>query len=172
MKQFSALKCLLLLALVVGGPGAMAQSVGIGTTAPDASAALDIVASDKGALLPRVTSVSVVASPATGLLVFQTSAPAGFYYNAGTPAAPSWQRLATGVLPGDNLGNHTATQILNLQGNALTGTGADVGTTIGVGIRADGGLNLGQNNAGNNVFLGFEAGQANRAQRQYPGGRL
>jgi hypothetical protein len=60
----------------------------------------------------------------------------------------------------DNLGNHTATQALNLRGNALTGTGASI-SGVGVGIRADGGLNLGQNTAGNSIYLGFHAGQVN-----------
>ena len=80
-------RVLLLLALPVL---AHAQSVGLGTTAPDVSAALDIVSSSKGALLPRVTAAAALATPATGLLVFQTGAPAGFYYNAGTSATPSW----------------------------------------------------------------------------------
>ncbi|MDO7877160.1 tail fiber domain-containing protein [Hymenobacter sp. ASUV-10] len=74
---------------------AQTPGVGIGTTAPDASAALDIVSSSKGALLPRVAAASAIASPATGLIVFQTNAPAGFYYNVGTPTAPSWQQIAT-----------------------------------------------------------------------------
>ncbi|RTQ45248.1 hypothetical protein EJV47_25560 [Hymenobacter gummosus] len=78
--------------------GTLAQStgsVGIGTTAPDASAALDIVSSTKGALLPRVADATALAAPAPGLLVYQTGGTAGFYYNAGTAAAPagsSWRR--------------------------------------------------------------------------------
>ena len=53
----------------------------------------------------------------------------------------------------DNLGNHTATQALNLQTNALTGTGASLPAgVLGVGIRADGGLNLGQYTAGNSLY--------------------
>jgi len=145
---------------------ALAQTggVGIGTTAPDASAALDIVSSSKGALLPRLTAaqVAAIASPATGLLVFQTDNTPGFYYNGGTPAAPTWQLLGTGTATavGDNLGNHTATQALNLQANPLTGTGDDLGpTAVGVGITARGGFNLGQNNGGN-LLLGYQAGQA------------
>ena len=138
-----------------------AQGVGIGTTAPDVSAALDIVSSSKGALLPRVAAAAALATPATGLLVFQTGAPAGFYYNAGTPAAPAWQQLNAVGGPGDNLGNHTATTALLLGANALTGTGASIGTAVGLGVRADGGLNIGQNTAGGNFFLGYQAGQAN-----------
>ena len=60
----------------------------------------------------------------------------------------------------DNLGNHTATQALNLQANALTGTGANLGTAVGIGVRADGGLNIGQNTPGGNLMLGFQAGAA------------
>ena len=104
-------RLLLLLALPVL---AQAQSVGIGTTAPDVSAALDIVSSSKGALLPRVADATAIATPATGLLVFQTGGTPGFYYNAGTLGAPSWQQLAT------------ATGIPVTASNGLTKTGADI----------------------------------------------
>ncbi|MDO7854743.1 glycine-rich protein [Hymenobacter sp. CA1UV-4] len=59
----------------------------------------------------------------------------------------------------DNLGNHTATQDLDLGSHALVGDGANVGSSVGLGVRADGGLNLGQNN-GRNVFLGYGSGAA------------
>jgi len=106
----------LLLALLLPA-AALAQTtpgVGIGTTAPDVSAALDIVSSSKGALLPRVADATTIATPATGLLVFQTGAPAGFYYNAGTPAAPGWQQLAT------------ASGAAITASNGLTKTGPDI----------------------------------------------
>jgi hypothetical protein len=98
MKQFLRHLSPGLLALLLTAPlAAQAQTgaVGIGTTAPDVSAALDIVSSTKGALLPRVADATTLATPATGLLVFQTGGTPGFYYNAGTPAAPSWQQIAT-----------------------------------------------------------------------------
>lgn len=74
-----------------------AQSIGIGSTVftPDASAMLEVRATNKGVLVPRVSLTGVndaitVASPATSLLVFNTGGalPAGYYYNTGTPAAP------------------------------------------------------------------------------------
>lgn len=150
---------LLFILLTVSHFSALSQNIGIGTTAPDASAALEIASSNAGLLLPRLTSAQRlgIVTPATGLLVFQTDSAPGFYYNAGTSAAPVWTLLnptPTGTTNGDNLGNHTATQSLNLQGNALIGTGADIGSVSGVGIRADGGLNLGQNNGGN-ILLGY-----------------
>jgi hypothetical protein len=59
---------------------------------------------------------------------------------------------------GDNLGNHTATQNLNLGGNALVGTGNNIGNAVGVGITAQGGINIGQTTSGGNMFIGFSAG--------------
>lgn len=69
MRQFYTL--LLLFALTLSSN---AQGVGIGTTAPDASAQLDITSTSKGMLVPRVTSVQrkAIANPALGLLVFDT----------------------------------------------------------------------------------------------------
>ena len=140
-------RALLGLFLLAAAPAALAQTpgVGIGTTAPDASAALDIVSSTKGALLPRVASAAALATPATGLLVFQTGAPAGFYYNAGTAAVPSWQQIAT------------AAGAAITADNGLTKTGSSIGlggtltgpTTIGLGS-----YNLGFSSTGGNVGVG------------------
>lgn len=75
--------------------------VGIGTTSPNASAALDITATDKGFLPPRVTltgqgDATTIPSPANGLVAYNTSATlgTGLVVNNGTPAAPEWARLA------------------------------------------------------------------------------
>ena len=62
------------------------NNVGINTITPDASAALDVTATDKGMLVPRMTAAQrgLISSPATGLLVYQTDAPKGFYFYNGT----------------------------------------------------------------------------------------
>ncbi len=90
----------------------LAQGVGIGTTTPDASAALDIVSTTKGLLLPRLTlaqrtalTASTTAPPVAGLVIYQTDNTPGLYAYDGT----TWVRLGP-----DNLGNHTATQFLVL----------------------------------------------------------
>lgn len=81
-------------------------SVGIGTaTSPDASALLDVNSSTKGFLPPRVSltasnAAGPIASPATGLLVFNL-ATAGTYPNNVTPGyyyydGSGWQKLSTG----------------------------------------------------------------------------
>lgn len=94
-----------------------AQSVGINTSTPDASAALEVTSTSQGMLVPRMTSTQrgSIASPANGLLVYQTDAPSGFYYYNGT----TWTNMIGGG-SGDNLGNHTATQSLNMGGNSIT----------------------------------------------------
>ena len=66
------------------------QGVGIGTTVPDASAALDITHTAKGLLIPRMStgSLNAIASPAKGLLVYDSLANQ-LMVNMGTPAAPN-----------------------------------------------------------------------------------
>jgi hypothetical protein len=78
--------------------------IGIGTSSPDASAALDITATNKGLLIPRIalnstTDASTITSPAAGLLIYNTNTSlsdgSGIYYNSGTSASPSWVKLAS-----------------------------------------------------------------------------
>src|SRR6185437_13928052 len=69
------------------------QSVGIGTTAPNTSSMLDVSATNKGMLVPRMTTVqrTAIASPAKGLLVFDNDVSSFFFYN-GT----AWTQLSAG----------------------------------------------------------------------------
>lgn len=82
------------------------QNVGINTTGatPNSSSMLDISATDKGLLIPRVplssiTDAVTIATPANSLLVYNTNASmtggqgTGYYYNSGTTAAPLWIKL-------------------------------------------------------------------------------
>jgi hypothetical protein len=62
------------------------SSVGMGTNSPDVSSKLDVSSTSQGFLMPRMTLAqrNLIASPATGLLIFQTDSTAGFYYYDGT----------------------------------------------------------------------------------------
>ena len=102
--------------------GAIQAQVGIGTTTPEASAAVDITAADKGLLVPRLTAAqrTTIANPATGLLVIQTDGVSGFYYNAGTPAKPNWLNLST----------YTLQQNINTNGKYLSGDGSNTGLQL------------------------------------------
>ena len=57
---------------------------------PDNSAMLDVNSTSKGILVPRMTSAqrTAIAGPATGLLVYQTDNPNGFYFYNGTSWVP------------------------------------------------------------------------------------
>jgi hypothetical protein len=116
------------LALLAAPRLAHAQTTGgvrIGTAgAPDPSAALDISSTGKGLLLPRLTlaqRTALTTSPSTppvaGLVIYQTDNTPGLYAYDGA----AWVRLGA-----DNLGNHTATQTLNLNAQRLLG---NMGTT-------------------------------------------
>jgi hypothetical protein len=65
--------------------------VAIGTTTPDASAMLDVTATGKGLLVPRMTMANRPAAPATGLLIYQTNNTPGFYVYNGT----AWTAVTT-----------------------------------------------------------------------------
>ena len=63
--------------------------VGINTSSPHESAALDIVSTTGGLLVPRMTETQrdAITSAATGLMIYQTDGTAGFYYYNGS----SWE---------------------------------------------------------------------------------
>ncbi|MBG8555932.1 tail fiber domain-containing protein [Hymenobacter guriensis] len=102
---------------------AQTGGVRIGTAGtPDAKAALDVSATDKGVLVPRLTQAqrTAIAAPVpAGLLVYQTDGTTGFWYYEATAG---WTSLSAGSSTGDNLGNHSATQTLNLNAQRLLGT--------------------------------------------------
>src|SRR5678810_1112115 len=72
------------------------QSVGIGTITPDPSAALDITATNKGLLIPRmnINSINAIVNPARGLLVYD-SVVNQLMVNIGTPLTANWQSVAS-----------------------------------------------------------------------------
>ena len=64
-------------------------NVGIGGT-PNTSAKLDISATNKGILIPRVTSANKPTPAVEGLLIYQTDNTPGFYYYKNS----AWERIA------------------------------------------------------------------------------
>ncbi|MBS1754375.1 MAG: tail fiber domain-containing protein [Ferruginibacter sp.] len=158
----------LFLFLLVAGMS-RSQNVGIGTTTPDASAQLDISSTTSGLLAPRMTKAQrdAIATPATGLLIYQTNNTAGFYYYDGS----TWKMITSGgkawLLNGNNntdpatnfIGtaddqplnfrvNNSRAGYLSSNGNVFWGKGSGQNTTIGKHNAAIGSGALNQNTYG------------------------
>lgn len=111
---------------------------GIGTTTPNASAKLEVAATDKGFLVPRMTAAqrTAIPSPANGLLVYQTDDVSGFYVNSGTSVSPVWLRVNTNwTRTGNDIayttGNISTTGTLtggNSSTSSISGFAANVAT--------------------------------------------
>lgn len=100
----------------------LAQNVAINNdgSQPVASAILDIKSNTKGLLIPRMTKTekTAIASPATGLLIYQTDGIKGFYYYTGS----AWVQLLNAA--------QTPSNTWSTKGNAGTDTAANfIGTT-------------------------------------------
>ncbi|MEO6128556.1 MAG: tail fiber domain-containing protein [Ferruginibacter sp.] len=127
------------------------QNIGINSTGatPDNSAMLDVSATNKGFLMPRMSSAqrTAIATPAIGLQVYDTDNNSYWFYN-GT----AWSQLTTG------------SNAWSLTGNAGTIPAAQfIGTTDNQPLlfRVNN-LRAGEiHPTSGNSFFGLEAGQAN-----------
>ena len=109
------MKKLLLGLFLTAGTTSLFAQVGIGTATPNTSAQLEISATNKGLLIPRVAQANRPASPVNGLLIYQTDGTPGFYYYDGTSS--TWKLLE---VSGNNW---------SLTGNAGTSSNGKLGTT-------------------------------------------
>jgi hypothetical protein len=77
------------------------NQIGIGGSSVPSSAVLQVQSTSQGVLLPSMSSTQrlAITSPAMGLLVFQNTAPVGFFYFDGS----IWQQL--GVASSSTTGN-------------------------------------------------------------------
>ncbi|MEO1436013.1 MAG: hypothetical protein AAFV80_10790, partial [Bacteroidota bacterium] len=139
--------------------GVFAQGVGINTTTPDPSAVLDVQSTDKGVLVPRMTTAQRTGisggNPAAGLMVFDNQTNSFWFYTgsvwqefgADTDWIEELSRVRTdkGVSIGTNLG--TVARIHSETGtgvqNWMRWTQGYTGTTSAEGLYV--GLDSGQN---------------------------
>lgn len=127
------------------------QNIGIGTINPNSSAQIDISSTNRGLLIPRMTSSAVtsIANPAKGLMVYD-SVKNQLMVNMGTPVAPNWQTIV-------------ANSGWNLTGNSgLNPANQFIGNTDNQPLR----FRVNNIQAGElhpirgNVFMGLRAGQS------------
>lgn len=74
--------------------------IGIGTTTPNASSVLDVTSTTQGMLTPRMTTVqrNAIATPADGLIVYDTDLKGFYYYSTGTSTWIALVNSGTGRL--------------------------------------------------------------------------
>ncbi len=140
--------------------------VGIGTTTPDGSSVLELNSSDKGFLVPRMTSVDKgnISSPAVGLMIYQTDVPAGFYYYNGsgwtaiptTAGGTEWTTNGLNInnTNSGNVGVGVTTPIEKLQINDPSNTQGGIKLTAGTATGTSGtdGLSLVVNSSGSSLI--------------------
>jgi hypothetical protein len=83
------------------------SSIGIGTVAPNSSAALEVNSTTKGFLLPTMTQTqrNAISTPATGLLIYQSDNTPGFYYYNGS----AWTAIAGAAAGGGGAAGYSST---------------------------------------------------------------
>ena len=113
--------------------------MGIGTATPHSSAQLDVSSVLKGFLAPRMTFAqrNAVATPAEGLLVYQTDSTPGFYYYNGTAwVALSGSGGGSGVDLTTNQSVGGKKTFTSNDGFLATGTsGSGTASSLGAGTR-------------------------------------
>jgi hypothetical protein len=141
---------------------ALHAQVGIGTTNPNASAVFDITSADKGVLFPRMTQAqrTVISTPATGLLVYQTDGSTGWWYYNGS----QWVRLASqpqasisyvGSVTIGDVGTGSDTTIAAVSGFVASASKTNTGLTSTITVTHN--LGLSGNQSFNVTFQGLSS---------------
>jgi hypothetical protein len=147
----------LLLALLLATTLSAQVSVSTDGSSPDPSAMLEVKSTDKGLLIPRLTTVqrTGISNPAIGLLVYDSTTESFWFYNSG-----GWTELVSTNSP-------EANSIQDADGDTKIQTEKnadedvirfDLGGTEKMVLQGDRLEVLGSNN---NLFIGKETGLAN-----------
>lgn len=121
--------------------------VGVGTSAPDPSAALDVTSSSKGFLPPRMTESerTSISSPATGLIVYQTDGTKGLYVYSGSAWIPQASWYTNSASPSSSFIFVTP-----------SGVTSDAQSNFGIGSNSLNSLTSGDNN----TSFGYDAAKS------------
>jgi trimeric autotransporter adhesin len=171
----------LALLLALSMPVLAWSQVGVGASTPHASAALELSATDKGFLPPRMTAAqrTAIGTPATGLMVYQTDGISGLYlYNgatwitqgnwtitSGTPASAfmlvSPAGVTSGAMGNIAIGVNAMSALTDGDNNVALGYDAAKSLTNMISITAVGYSALSNTNNNSNTAMGSSAGTAN-----------
>ena len=147
----------------------VSAQVSINTTgdSPDSSSMLDVKSTDKGILIPRMdeTAMNNIATPATGLVIYNTTAKAFYYFDGA-----SWLPIGEGATDNDwtisgndmynnNSGNvgigiNTPASKLDVNGEIKHGNALNLYSNAGGGTHAWVTFFSPDNGYGDNIFIG------------------
>jgi len=155
-------------------------NVGVGTSAPNSTALLDLTSTTQGMLAPRMTTTQrkAISSPATGLIVFDNTVDSLYIYNGtkwtniSVPASSStsqWTTSSNNIYNNNTanvgIGKSSPSYSLDVKGPVNADSFLTGGTTV-LSVKGSGNVILGQsaglhNSGSNNTFLGYFAGNKN-----------
>ena len=146
-KIFLVIYCLIIICNFL-----FSQSVGIGTTSPNASSILDITNNSKGLLIPRMSTSAItsISNPAKGLMVYD-SVKNQLMVNMGTTASSNWQTIV--AKSGWGLNGNSST----IPSSQFIGTTDNQPLRFRINNTWAGELNV----STGNIFLGMTTGQSN-----------
>jgi hypothetical protein len=129
------IKLLVSFLIVLFFSGISNAQVAIGTNTPSPSAQFEVYSTERGFLPPRMTSAQrdSIATPATGLLIFQTNNTAGYYYYNGT----AWVNLGAMGAAGTN-GTNGLNSLIKTTTEVAGANCANGGTKIETGLDVNG----------------------------------
>jgi hypothetical protein len=126
--------------------------VAIGTNTPSPSAQFEVFSTERGFLPPRLTTAQrdLIATPAIGLLIFQTDNTVGYYYYNGT----AWVNLGAMGAAGTN-GTNGLNALIKTTTEVAGANCANGGTKIETGLdaNANGVLDINEVNIGQTTFI-------------------
>lgn len=141
------MKKVLLTVLILISYLSVAQ-VGIGTSSPDASAALEISSTNKGMLIPRLTNDQIITilNPTKGLVVYSTDEDCIILFNGS-----NWLNSCTNEIILHDRNQNASFSPTGNQSNGLLGSSialSDDGKTVAIGAPGEGTVHVYSRNAG------------------------
>lgn len=113
-----------LLLFCLGSHTLMSQNVGIGTNSPDPTSILEIMSTDRGLLIPRLTTAqrNAISNPANGLMIYNITTNCLEIYNAVTS---TWKGLCPCDPPSNFTANPGTPGCTSFTANWIASTGAN-----------------------------------------------
>ena len=114
-------------------------NVGIGTTAPNSNAILDLSATNKALLLPRVANSNKIATPVDGMMIYSTSQKCfKGYQNTEWVDITTCIPVVTSAITFNKVNKYNGVSVINNQGIGYNGEAIPASSTIEIEVNVTG----------------------------------